>query len=176
MGGFCNFYLVKKQILEYFHQGHLTGETHYIRNDESDREQSISLGAALFAEGVVERGFIAPYGIGMWVKYGESNSTFPGYAIHCNEEYVPGEIYIVRGKNREEVPMLLNNRDRFLINFSPDPENFVPSPMMPKAEFKRELEAVECSPMVMATTTGTRCAPVLSRCRLVRTALKTLRW
>jgi len=63
VGGFCNFYLVKKQVEDLFGLSAMDRRTENIILHREDREQAVSLGAALLAADVVGICYTAPYSI-----------------------------------------------------------------------------------------------------------------
>lgn len=67
VGGFCSFYLVRKQIAEIYNLDPNSGIDLRVRNVSMDKqEQAISLGAALLAAGKIVQKKIARYSIGIY--------------------------------------------------------------------------------------------------------------
>lgn len=64
VGGFCNFYLTKKQIEEKFDKAVNDARFRDIINTVSDNEKAITYGTALIANGVIGFKQIAPYSLG----------------------------------------------------------------------------------------------------------------
>lgn len=68
VGGFGNFYLVKKQVRDKFSLSEFDKRQQNIILNRADCEKAVSLGAALLAEGIISIRKTAPYSIGICVK------------------------------------------------------------------------------------------------------------
>lgn len=146
VGGFCNFYLVRKQITDYFAQGTLNSERHSLVHTQDERDKAIAHGAALFADSVVEERCVARFGIGMYAVQQTTSEVFMRYAINIGQEYVPDDIYFARDENGKLAPMVLVRLDKFLLNFDPNEKGQL---MRPTPEFAKLLNSVEHSPIVL---------------------------
>lgn len=80
VGGFCNYYLVRKQIMDIFHIGTHDQRLSDILKVRSDCEKAISLGTALISSGIVGMRNTAPYSVGIYIQNQEKQSLFD-YAI-----------------------------------------------------------------------------------------------
>ncbi len=137
VGGFCNFYLVRKQVEEYFRLGQIGSRIRNLLHPEDEREKAISNGAALFAEGITDLCYVAEFGIGMYAVY-EDGSVCKNYAISCGQEYVPGKVYFACDTNGVPSPMVLVHKDRFILNFTRNPDHYLP--MRPVNIFSERLD------------------------------------
>ena len=97
VGGFGNFYLVNKQVEEKFKWSAFSDKRREgIINDRQDREQAISLGAALLAERIVTIQHTAPYSVGLYLPTCDNhvdNSYNGKYAINAGENIQIDKIY-----------------------------------------------------------------------------------
>lgn len=91
VGGFGNFYLVADQIEKKFAFSSSDRRRQGIIFNRGDRENAISMGAALLAEGIIGIRNTAPYSIGL-VSMGclsdsgtDAGPSFTDYAIHYRE-------------------------------------------------------------------------------------------
>lgn len=147
VGGFCNFYLVREQIHDYFNLGGLNAKIKNVLQREEDREKAIAHGAALFSDNVMEVCNVAKFGIGMYIHFGDSNEIFMKYAINYGQEYIPDKIYFAKDDDGKIAPMLLVQLDNFLLNFNKnEKEGF---PVHPKDEFAEKLNCVSHNPIVV---------------------------
>lgn len=83
VGGFCNFYLTRKQIEDYFRFTSQDQRWEHKIADQTDCENAISLGTALIANEVLSIPDSAPYSIGIYLEEDGENYQ---YAIHYKEE------------------------------------------------------------------------------------------
>lgn len=123
VGGFCNFYLVRKQIEDYFGMGHIGTHIRSMLHPEDEREKAISYGTALFAEDIIDLSYVAEYGIGMF-SIDEDGVEYISYAIRRGQEYTPGEPNFVVDDSGQPVPVMLIHKDRFILNFSANPNDY----------------------------------------------------
>ncbi len=151
VGGFCNFYLVRKQILDYFDQyfgwGKIGERDRVIRLREDEREKAIAHGACLFSDNILDLCYVAQYGIGMYTYFSDGK-PYENYAINFGQEYVPDEVYFSKDDDGDISVMMLTKLDTFLINFSKNKKNHLP-PMKPIQELARKLNAVKCGYLVV---------------------------
>ncbi len=151
VGGFCNYYLVRKQVTDYFNHffgwGSIGAKEKIMRLREDEREKAIAHGASLFADDILDVCYVAQFGIGMY-SYLPNGSTYKQYAISYGQEYVPDQIYFSRDDDGEIAVMMLTKLDTFLINFDRNRDAHMP-PMKPKKEFANRLNAVKCGYMVV---------------------------
>ena len=147
VGGFCNFYLVKEQIYDYFNIGGLNAHIKNVLQKEEDREKAIAHGAALLSDNVMEVCNVAKFGIGMYIHFGDSNEIFMKYAINYGQEYIPDKIYFAKDDDGRVAPMLLVQLDNFLLNFNKDESKGFP--VHPKEEFAARLNCVSHNPIVV---------------------------
>lgn len=139
VGGFCNFWLVKRQVQKYFRIGDIAKDSRFIGNKEQDREKAISSGAALFAEKAIELCNVACFGIGMYVINRTTNKPFDRFAINCGEEYEIGDVRFAHGEDGNIAGMFLNNLGHLSIQLKKDGKGYR---MTPKEEFAKKLERI----------------------------------
>ena len=140
VGGFCNFYLVQKQILDFFSLGSLSRDDKMLRFTEGDREKAIAYGAGLLAYRVLVVCHVAGFGIGMCACYdGVEGKYFKKYAINYGQEYLTNKIYFAKDNNNNIVGMVLTQADKFLLNFSKREEDG--RPVTPKEEIAKRLRS-----------------------------------
>jgi len=145
VGGFCNFYLVRQQIRNYFKSGILNLQSKTLSFSEEDSERAIGYGACLLANHVLEVCHVAGFGIGMCVCYGGIEGRyFKRYAISYGQEYVPGRIYFAKDLNGNVVGMMLTQADKFLLNFFRKDE--YGKPATPKAKIAKRLQSITQTP------------------------------
>ena len=147
VGGFCNFYLVREQIHNFFGLGGVNAKVKTLFHKEEDREKAIAYGAALLAYRVMEVCSVANFGIGMYIKYSDRDEVFMRYAINYGQEYVPEKIYFARDKWGVIAPMILTEADTFLLNFHKNPAYGFPA--RPKAKFAAALNQAKHDPTVV---------------------------
>jgi len=135
-GGFCNFYLVQNQVEQYFGMGNIRFRTHNLYYPKNEREKAVSHGTALFAEEIISLSHVAEYGIGMYSTY-EDGTVCKNYAIRCGQEYTPNTVYFAPDIHGDPSPMVLLHKDRFILNFSRNPDNY--QPMRPINAFSHRL-------------------------------------
>lgn len=92
VGGFGNYYLVKKQIEEAFRFSTMDKRQENIILNRADRERSISLGAAMLAAGAVAIRNTAPLAIGLAGKDVQGNSRVD-YAIRYKQDMEDDRAY-----------------------------------------------------------------------------------
>ncbi len=141
VGGFCNFYLVREQIGNYFDMGGVNARVKTLFHKEEDREKAIAYGACLLSNKVMEVCNVAGFGIGMYIKYSDRDEVFMRYAINFGQEYTPDKIYFARDKWGMVAPMMLTEADTFLLNFHKNPDYGFPA--RPKAKFAAALNKAQ---------------------------------
>lgn len=140
VGGFCNFYLVRNQIRNFFNLGSINKDIKMLSFTEGDREKAIAYGAGLLANKVLEVCRVAGFGIGMCAFYdGEEGKYFKRYAINYGQEYIPNKIYFAKDDNDNIAGMVLTQADKFLLNFSRKHEDGIP--VTPKKEIAQRLKS-----------------------------------
>ena len=147
VGGFCNFYLVREQIGNYFDMGGVNARVKTLFHKEEDREKAIAYGACLLANKVIDVCCVANFGIGMYIKYSNRDKVFMRYAINYGQEYVPDKIYFARDNDKTIAPMILTEADTFLLNFNKKPEYGFAA--CPKAKFAAALNKAKHDSIVV---------------------------
>lgn len=101
VGGFGNYYLVKKQVEDCFKFGTQDTRTSNMINNQSDRERAIAMGAALLAENKIGIRYTAPYSIGVYMqKDGQAQYC---YAFTYREEIDIGKEYYPKKENGDYI-------------------------------------------------------------------------
>ena len=140
VGGFCNFVLVREQILEFcskhFNWGMIGREDKVILLEEANREKAIAHGASLFSDNVIDLCYVAEYGIGVYAERG--GKVYENYAIDYGQEYIPDEVNFATDADGNPSIMMLTGLDTFLINFSRNKKDHMP-PMCPSKFFADQL-------------------------------------
>ena len=118
VGGFCNFYLTRKQAEDYFHFTSQDKKWQHMMEDQTDCENAISFGAALIANEVIHVPDSAPYSIGI---YEEEDSGNFSYAIRYKEEITYGKPYF-QMTPKDEMPKIFIGAEisKFVINKTDD--------------------------------------------------------
>lgn len=122
VGGFGNFYLVKKQIEDKFRFSLYDKRRENIILNKADCERAISLGAALLAAGVIGIRNTAAYSIGVWA-YDINKNVCLNYAIRYKQDIEFNKVYYARGSVDNEVfviQAISGGFDKFLVNFGHD--------------------------------------------------------
>lgn len=126
VGGFCSFYLVKKQIAEIYNLDPNSLVDLRMKNVSADKqEQAISLGAALLAAGKVVLQKTARYSIGIFSN-GSDGKPRLSYGIKYHQTVEPGKPYFLcRNEDQPDEPSnrvtyggLNGNIRSFAIEFS----------------------------------------------------------
>ena len=138
VGGFCNFYLVRRQIQDYFNKGSIKNKMQTLQFTSGDSEKAIAFGASLLANKVLDVCRVAGFGIGMCVCFdGVEGNYFKRYAINYGQEYKPNHVYFAKDDNHNIAGMVLTQADQFLLNFSKKHEDG--KPVTPKKEIAERL-------------------------------------
>ena len=145
VGGFCNFYLVKKQIYDYFNIGTMDDRIRGMLREEADRERAIAHGAALFAQRALSVCNVAQFSIGTYAIYSDG-TLFNQYAINYGQEIENDRIYFAQGEDGKPCPMFAMNIDKFLLNFGRRDSKGLT--LRPKLTFAEKLRAVEHGPCI----------------------------
>ncbi len=95
VGGFGNYYLVKKQIEDTFLFSTMDKRQENIIRNQFDREKSISMGAAMLAANAVTIRHTAPFGIGFQGSAPEGGNRVD-YAIEYKQDVEYGKVYFPR--------------------------------------------------------------------------------
>ncbi len=122
VGGFGNFYLVKKQIEDKFRFSLYDKRRENIILNKADCERAISLGAALLAAGVIGIRNTAAYSIGVWA-YDINKKVCLNYAIRYKQDIEFHKVYYARGSVDNEIfviQAISGGFDKFLVNFGHD--------------------------------------------------------
>lgn len=117
VGGFGNFYLVRKQMHDKFRFSESDSREEGIIQNEQDRVRAISYGAALIASGVFETCKTAPYSIGIRSTInGESHTE---YMIHYLEEIDLDQPYYITDEQGEKKILCLASdwAEEFVIDY-----------------------------------------------------------
>lgn len=131
VGGFGSFYLVKQQIAEIYNLDTNSKTDPRTKNISANkREQAISLGAALVADGKIVLQKTARYSIGLCTKKnGKVNRLY--YGIRYHQTIEPGKPYFLlkrpdaadEPKNRVTWAGLHGNIESFVIEFTDRPDH-----------------------------------------------------
>ena len=146
VGGFGSFYLVQKQIAEIYNITANAGNDKRLKDICTDqREQAISMGAALLAAGRVHLVNTARYSIGLLSqRFGEPKPQLT-FGILFHQKLIPGRAYFLCEKGAvDDKPAnsmvftgLRNNINVFAIGFSDNHNMFFPLQL--KASMRRRL-------------------------------------
>lgn len=142
VGGFGNYYLVKKQLEDTFKFNAYDKRRKNIILNKSDCEKAISLGAALLAAGIIGIRNTASYSIGVWA-YNANKQVCPNYAIRYKQDIVFDKVYFARGSVDNEIIVIQaisGGFDRFLVNFGHHDKTAMVA--LAKEEFSRKLANV----------------------------------
>lgn len=122
VGGFGNFYLVDYQV-----KGHFAPATVHDKliTSAKDRQKAISLGAALYANHIIEIKYTAPFAIGILSRDADMQIQ-KNYAFNLLEELEINKVYFV--KNEDGKPVLFNGSNitvnSLLLKDNQNPEGF----------------------------------------------------
>ena len=147
VGGFGNYYLVKKQIEDKFAFSSYDQRQKNIILNRADCEKAISLGAALLAAGMVHICKTAPYEIGVWAYDGDGN-LWQNTAIQFRQTLICNYIYDVRTADGEKMVVYVpfGGLTKFMVSFGN--RNDTPCMAVLKPEFAKILEDIcheQCS-------------------------------
>ena len=138
VGGFGNYYLVRKQVDEIFENGSLDGSMKDIIQKEEDREKAISYGAALFASGIVGIRQTAPYSIALY-QTGQDGNPEVNYAFRYRADIKYGIPYFPSYENGQPVIVFMASGGvkEFVINMGHEKETALRVPL--REEFRSKL-------------------------------------
>ena len=138
VGGFGNYYLVKKQMTDKFQFSSSDERQKNIIRKREDCEKAISLGAALLASNVLRIRNTAPYSIGIRVRDEERISLT--YGLHYNQDIDFNKVYMQRDAYGNLVVMVSVTGDinGFIINLRDDDRYAME--MYPKEEIRKRLK------------------------------------
>lgn len=139
VGGFGNFYLVKKQVADKFQFYSSDRRTEHIIQNRADCEKAISLGAALLAADVIGMRSTAPYSIGICVQ--EKDQVSLSYGLYYQQDIEFDKTYFQRNSiDGEYIYVLsLNGKiDKFIVNQRSD--NRAAMIVYPRKEFQEKLD------------------------------------
>lgn len=140
VGGFCNFYLVEKQIYKYFNISERDNRVKGMIREEADREKAIAHGASLFASDVISVCNVAQFSIGTYAVFPDGR-RFNRYAINLGEEIDVDTVYFALDDNGNPYPMTSGDIDKFLLNFSK--RHNTAMDMCPKQKFAERLRNIK---------------------------------
>ena len=143
VGGFGNFYLVRRQIEEAFRIRVKDKRTEGIIRKREDREQAVSLGAALLAEGSVRLRDTAAYSIGVWNYDPITGDPCLNYAIRYKQDLEYDRVYFARSPADDAPTVIMAPKGgfrNFLINFGDDDRTARPA--LAKEAFAKKLSHV----------------------------------
>lgn len=145
VGGFGNFYLVRKQMEDTFRFASQDKRQEDIIVKKSDCENAISLGTALLAAKVVGIRHTAPYSVGIFQRDAEGKPRID-YAIRYRQELKEGELYYHQKANGKISQFFIigNSISNLVINHETDDSMAIVLPL--KKEFQRELTGVIKNP------------------------------
>ena len=146
VGGFGNFYLVNKQVMDTFKFISRDRRQQDIIKNKADCEKSISLGTALLASRVVGIRQTAPYSIGIFMRDQEGKPCH-NYAFRYKMDIDYNEAYFPVGAKdgKPVVTFIANNAiSQFVINMGHDDRTALVVPL--KDEFREKLEGVVKNP------------------------------
>lgn len=139
VGGFCNFYLVRKQVEELFQIGKFDKRMDGIITNRADCEKAISYGAALLAENIVNMRPVAPYSIALVEELPIKYAFRYRQDIEYDKVYYPEEIEPISGKKIIRPIWLGNNPiDKLVMNLGHDDETAMILPI--KADLRNEIQ------------------------------------
>ena len=138
VGGFGNYYLVKKQMTDKFKFSSTDERQKNIIMKREDCEKAISLGAALLASNVLRIRNTAPYSIGIRVRDEERISLT--YGLRYNQDIEFNKVYMQNDAYGNPVVMvsLTGDINAFIINLRDDDRYAME--MYPKEAIKKRLK------------------------------------
>ena len=142
VGGFGNFYLVRKQVQDFFHFCTQDRRQADVIINKSDCENAISLGTALLSSGIVGIRHTAPYSVGILQRNFDGVKYRIDYAIRYREDLENGKLYYHSKANGEPIPIRLsgNSIRNLVINQEKDDSTAVVLPL--QEEFQKRLTGV----------------------------------
>lgn len=141
VGGFGNFYLVKKQVWDKFSFSAFDKRQQNIILNRADCEKAVSLGAALLAAGVISIRNTAPYSIGLCVK-DVDGQVLLNYAFRYKQDIEFGTTYFAMGEDQKPFVIFASSGgfSKFIINRRETDQTALIVPV--KEEFREKLSNV----------------------------------
>lgn len=141
VGGFGNFYLVRKQLEDTFRFATQDKRKENIIVKKSDCENAISLGTALIASGIMGIRHTARYSVGIFQRDFEGKPRLD-YAIRYRQDLEEGKLYYHRKENGDINQFIIvgNSIRNLVINHDKDDREAILLPL--KKEFREELTGV----------------------------------
>lgn len=141
VGGFSNYYLVKKQVYDYFSIGALDERISGMVQNESDREKAIAFGASLIADDVISVCNVAQYSIGYPAKTLDNKAVYC-YAIKIGQELEYDKIYTPKLPSGEDCPIaIFGTISELAINFGKTQKTLICP--KPREKFLKLLRTIE---------------------------------
>ena len=137
VGGFGNFYLVRKQVEEKFDYNTTDHRWEDVIVNTSDREEAISLGAALLAANEIGIKNTAPYSLGLYMEIGKKPVRSMAFEYRDNLDY--DKVYKVM-RNGKPVTVSGRSLTTFVINGEDSDGKIRKVPV--RAENQKELQNV----------------------------------
>lgn len=120
VGGFCNFYLTKRQIQEKFNIAVKDKRFQEITTTVSDSEKAITYGAALIANDIIGFKQVAPYSLGLAAKGAEKDEYI--WAIRKGDDVEYDKVKMFRTENGTDMIFQGNYIPRIAFNFEEELE------------------------------------------------------
>lgn len=141
VGGFGNFYLVRKQMEDMFHFASQDKRSENIIIKKSDCENAISFGTALLSSGVMGIRHTAPYSVGIFQRDFDGRPRID-YAIRYRQDLENGKLYYHKKENGSinQFVVVGNSIKNLVINHDRNDEEAELLPL--KKEFQQELTGV----------------------------------
>ncbi len=142
VGGFGNFYLVRRQVYDKFNIISDDERISGIIRHKEDCEKAISLGAALLANDVVTIRETFNYSLGIYSTNADTGEIFYRYAININDEIQYDNTYMVEDNNGKNYVYMSSTGDLdvLLLNLSTDNANA--RRLRPKEHIAKKLKGV----------------------------------
>ena len=141
VGGFGNFYLVRKQVRDTFQFSKQDVRQKDIIINQTDCENAISLGTALLSAGLIGIKKTAPYSIGI-LQFDLEGKCVLDYAFRYKQDIIPDEKYFHMGSDGKPSKFWIadNRIDNMIINYEDSDEGAIVLPF--KKEFRKRLQNV----------------------------------
>ena len=139
VGGFGNFYLVRKQMEEAFHFSAQDVRRKDIIINQSDCENAISFGTALLAAGLIGIRKTAPYSVGIFQRSFDGKPVLD-YAFRYKQEINANEVCYFNGEDGKAISFWIGNGgiSNLVINQDYDDREAIILPF--KKEFSTRLQ------------------------------------
>ena len=141
VGGFGNFYLVKKQVKDKFSFSEFDKRQQNIILNRADCEKAVSLGAALLSADLISIRNTAPYSIGICVK-DTNGEILLNYAFRYNQDIKFKETYFPMGEDQKLIIIFTSSGgfSKFIINKKDNDKTALIVPV--KEEFQEKLSNI----------------------------------